>query len=198
MNTVLQKLRFLASEITLGSLIAILSVFTAVASYQGSMADSEQTANNVLGQQRLTDANAEYLTANQLIVYDYQLYDGWYTNDNEEKANYYLENFSEELQARIAANAQDIFDEVYYEAMYTEANSLFAEANAFFEKAEAWNKRGDALQLVMLITAVGLAFAAWASLLKEESNMRLLFAILSIGMFIYGVLAYLSVPTVAA
>ncbi|MCS6993590.1 MAG: hypothetical protein N2117_11060 [Anaerolineales bacterium] len=197
MNNLLQKLRFIASEITLGSLIAILSVFTAVASYQGSMADSEQSTHNVMGQQRLTNANAEYLTANQLIVYDYQLYDSWYTNENEQKAAYYLENFSQELRNRIDANATDIFDDTYYEAMYANANALFADAQTLFEKAQEWNRRGDALQLVMLITAVGLAFAAWASLLKEESKMRLLFAALSIGMFVYGLVAYLSVPAVS-
>lgn len=196
MNALLAKLRFLGSELMLGSLIAILSVFTAIASYQGSMSDSEQTTNNVQGQQRLTDANAEYLTANQLIVYDYQLYDGWYTNDDEEKANYYLANFSEELQARIEANAEDIFDDAYYEAMYADANALFTEAEALFGKAQEWNKRGDALQLVMLIMALGLAFAAWASLLKEESNMRILFAFFSIAMLVYGLFTYLGVPSV--
>lgn len=197
MNNLFPKFQFLGSELILGSLIAILSVFTAVASYQGAMSDSEQTTHNVQGQQRLTDANAEYLTANQLIVYDYQLYDGWYTNDDEEKANYYLENFSDELQARVNANAENIFDDAYYAAMYADANALFAEADALFEKAQKWNKRGDALQLVMLIMALGLAFAAWASLLKEESRMRILFAFFSIAMLTYGLITYLAVPSVA-
>ena len=75
----LARLKILTSELILGSLIAILSVLTALAGFQGSMSDSEQTTKNVQGQQMLTDANAEYLTANQLIVYDYTLYDGYYT-----------------------------------------------------------------------------------------------------------------------
>lgn len=191
------KLRLLASELVLGSLIAILSVFTAFASYQSSMSDSEQTTHNVQGQQRLTDAHAEYLTANQLIVYDYQLYDGWYTAEDEEKASYYQSQFSEPLQTSVQSGVEDIFNDAYYAAIYANANALFAEAEALFQKAQEWNKRGDALQLVMLIMAVGLAFAAWASLLKEESPMRLVFAALSLGMFVYGLFTYLSVPAVS-
>lgn len=196
MNNLFSKLQFLGSELILGSLIAILSVLTALAGYQGSMADSEQTTSNVQGQQMLTDANAEYLTANQLIVYDYTLYDGYFTaQPGTEQEEYYLSSFSEALQADMAAGV-DLFSDSYYENMYADANAMFEEADALFAKAQEWNKRGDALQLVMLIMALGLAFAAWASLLKEESRMRILFAFFSIVMLVYGLITYLGVPSV--
>lgn len=196
MNNLFSKLQFLGSELILGSLIAILSVLTALAGYQGSMADSEQTTSNVQGQQKLTDANAEYLTANQLIVYDYTLYDGYFTaQPGTEQEKYYLSSFSDTLQADMAAGV-DLFSDSYYERMYAEANAMFEEADALFAKAQEWNKRGDALQLVMLIMALGLAFAAWASLLKEESKMRILFAFFSIAMLVYGLITYLAVPSV--
>jgi len=193
----LKRIRLLlASELILGSLIAILSVLTAVAGFQGSMSDSEQTKYNVQGQQMLTDANAEYLTANQFIVYDYQLYDGYYTAEiGSDQEQYYLDSFSDELQADVDAGI-DLFSDSYYEAMYADANAMFDKSDALFSIAEDFNERGDQLQLVMLIMALGLAFAAWASLLKEESNMRVLFAIFSILMLVYGLLTYLSVPTV--
>ena len=60
-------LKWLGSDITLGTLIAVLSVFTALSSYQGSMADSDQNKSEVEGMRVLNDANAEYLTANQEI-----------------------------------------------------------------------------------------------------------------------------------
>lgn len=196
MNNLFSKFQFLGSELILGSLIAILSVLTALAGYQGSMADSEQTTSNVQGQQRLTDANAEYLTANQLIVYDYTLYDGYFTaQPGTEQEEYYLSSFSEALQADMAAGV-DLFSDSYYENMYADANAMFEEADAVFAKAQEWNKRGDALQLVMLIMALGLAFAAWASLLKEDSRMRILFAFFSIAMLTYGLITYLGVPSV--
>jgi endo-beta-N-acetylglucosaminidase D len=162
------------------------------------MADSDQTKYNVQGQQMLTDANAEYLTANQMIVYDYNLYDGWFTAEEDEKSEYYRSSFSEQLHTAIEANAEDPFSDSYYESMYQDPQGMFDEADALFQKAESFNQRGDALQLVMLISALGLAFAAWASLLKEDSLVRLVFAVFSIGMLIYSFILYLNVPVVAA
>ena len=192
----LARLRFLSSELILGSLVAVLSVLTAVTGYQGSMSDGEQAKYTILGQQTLTDANAEYLSANQMIVYDYSLYDGYYIAEDAEKEEYYQASFSEELQASIAADEEDPFSDAYYEAMYAGPNEMFAEADAHFKKAEEFDERGDALQLVMLVSALALAFAAWASLLKEESAVRLVFAVLSIGMLVYCAVLYLMVPTV--
>lgn len=192
------RLRILSSELVLGTLVAVLSILTAFSGYQSSMADSDQAKYNVKGQQMLTDANAEYLTANQMIVYDYNMFDGWYIAEDEEKGEYYRANFSENLQVSIEANEGDPFSDAYYEAVYQEPNEMFEEADAFFMKAEEFGGRGDTLQLIMLISALGLAFAAWASLLKGESAVRLVFSILSIGLLIYSVILYLNVPVIAA
>ena len=191
-------LRFLGNEIVLGTLIAVLSVFTAVASYQGSIADSKQNESEVQAIQQLNDGNAEYLSANQFIVYDYTMYDGWYTTDSEDKAAYYEFNYSETLQNTIATDPDNPFSEEYYDAMYASAYDLWDQSDASSELAGQWDNRGDGLQLVMLIMALGLAFAAWASLLKEESNMRLLFAVLAIVTLVAGVITYLGVPAVVA
>jgi cation transport ATPase len=80
--------------------------------------------------------------------------------------------------------------------MYTSAYDYWDESDINFALAGQWDNRGDKLQLVMLLMALALAFAAWASLLKEESNMRSLFAIASIIVFILGILQYLAVPVV--
>ncbi len=189
-------LRFFGKEIVLGSLIAILSVFTALASWQGSIADSQQNANEILGMQNLNDGNAEYLSANQFIVYDYSMYDGWYITDDEDKAAYYESSYSDELWAAIEANPDDPFTDEYYDAMYTPAYDLWDESDANFELAGQYDNRGDGLQLVMLFMALGLAFAAWASLLKEESNLRPLFALASIIVFVIGLFQYLALPAV--
>ena len=188
--------RLLGSEIVLGTLIAILSVFTAVASYQGSVADSKQNENEVKAMQNLNDGNAEYLSANQFIVYDYTMYDGWYTTESEDKAAYYESSYSESLQNAIATDPDNPFSEDYYNSMYADANGYWADSDTAFETAGQWDNRGDGLQLVMLIMALGLAFAAWASLLKDESNMRLLFASLAVITFLAGMITYLGVPTI--
>lgn len=198
MSTILKRLKFLSSEIILGTLIAVLSVLAAVSGYQSSMADSDQTKYNVQGQQTLTNANAEYLSINQMIVYDYTMYDGWYTADDEDKADYYKSSFSEELQTSMAAAPEDPFSEAYYTAMQAEPQAMFDEADRLFKLAEEFNNRGDALQLILLVSALGLAFAAWASLLKEDSPMRLIFAILAIVVLAYSISLYVAVPVVAA
>jgi len=198
MQNIQARLKVLSSEFILGSLVAILSVFAAFSGYQSSMADSDQIKFNVQGQQMLTDANAEYLTANQMIVYDYTMYDGWYTTEDDEKAEYYQFNFSQELQSAIDINPEEPFGDAYYEAMYVEPQSMFDEADRLFQLAEEYNERGDALQLILLVSALGLAFAAWASLHKEDSLVRLVFAILSIIVLIYSIILYLAVPVVVS
>jgi type II secretory pathway pseudopilin PulG len=156
----LKFLRFLGNEILLGTLIASLSVFTAVASWQGSIADSKQNESEVHAMQQLNDGNAEYLSANQFIVYDYTMYDGWYTTDSEDKAAYYEASYSEELQNAVATNPDEPFSDAYYDAMYASANGLWEKSDGNFELAGQWDNRGDGLQLVMLVMALGLAFAA--------------------------------------
>ena len=179
-------------------MIAVLSIFTALASYQGSMSDSDQSKNNVLGMQMLTDANAEYLTANQDIIQDYTYFDTYYLNvdTNPEIADYYKESFSEALTAGMTRDSGP-FDEAYYEAMYAGPNDMFTQADDYFGLAEKFNERGDQLQLVMLIMAVGLSFAAWASLLGEDSKMRLVFTVFAILVMIAGLVTYVQVPAVA-
>ena len=82
--------------------------------------------------------------------------------------------------------------------MRATAYEYWASFDSNSEVAGQWNNRGDGLQLVMLIMALGLAFGAWASLLKEESNMRYLFSAFAILTLIAGIITYLGVPVVAS
>ncbi len=191
---------FLGNEVVLGTMIALLSVFTAVASYQGAMADSEQNKFEILGMQNLNDGNAEYLTSNQEITQDYNYYDTWYINQetNPDIAEYYLAEFSDELVAAIErSGSENPFDEAYYNAKYELPSELFDESDTNFGIGSQWDERGDQLQLVMLIMALGLALSAWASLLGAESNMRLTFSLFGILAFLTALFIYLfQVPTV--
>jgi len=190
---------FLRNEIVLGSLVAILSVLTALASYQGSVADGKQNDFEILGMKNLNDGNAEYLRANQDITQDYNYFDNWYLNLEERPdiAEYYQSSFSQPLLDAMERDPDTVWDEQYYDDTYADANAYFDESDANFAKAGEWNDRGDRLQLVLMVMALGLAFAAWASLVKEESRMRLLFSAFAIVTLIVGVLIYMSVPVVA-
>jgi hypothetical protein len=190
-------LRVLRNEILLGTMIALLSVFTAIASWQGSVADGQQNELEILGMANLNDGNAEYLRANSDIAQDYNYFDNWYLNTDERPdiAEYYHDSFSQPLLDAIDRD-NGVWDDQYYAEVYSDANALFDESDANFETAGQWNERGDALQLVLMIMALGLAFAAWASLLKEESNMRIVFALFAVITFIWGLVQYLGVPAV--
>ncbi len=187
---------FLGNEIVLGTMIALLSVFTAVASYQGAMADSEQNKYEILGMKELNDGNVFYLEANQNWLQDDNNYDNWYINvdTNPEVAAYYEGNFSEALVAALEA---DQYPDLYIEALYADAIAYFDSSEYNFNLAGQYDERGDQLQLVMLIMALGLALSAWASLLGPESNMRLAFSLFGIIAFIAALYIYLvQVPVV--
>jgi len=192
--------KFFANEMFLGTMIAILSVLTAGVSYLGSMTDSKQNEFEIQGMKDLNDGNAEYLRANQDITQDYNYFDNWYLNVDErpEIADYYQTNFSEALQSAIDADPETVWTDEYYDAMYTDAYTLWDSSDVNFELASQYDDRGDQLQLVMLIFALGLAFVAWSSLLGAESNMRLLFSIAGFIALAAGIAVYfLLVPAIA-
>jgi hypothetical protein len=194
---ILNRFRWLGSDIVLGILIALLSILTAGASYQGSMADSDQTKNNFEGLQMLTNANAEYLRVNQDVIQDYTYFDTYYLNqDNPDIASYYESSFSEALTANMQRPGDEVFDDQYYEEVYAEPSAMFEDADRLFGLAEAWNVRGDKLQLVVLIGAIGLAFAAWASLVSEDSPLRIAFSAMAILTFIFALSIYFTVPVI--
>ena len=187
-------MKFLSSEKYLGALVALLSVFTAVASYQGAMADSEQNKHEILGMTALNDGNAEYLSGNQTWIQDDGNYDNWYINRdaNPDLAEYYRGNFTQELEDAIARNGEDEYpmDDQYADAIYAYADEYWADADEYFDLGSQWDERGDQLQLVLLIMALGLALAAWGSLLGEESGMRKLYSLLATLTMLSGLVTY--------
>jgi hypothetical protein len=191
---------FLGNELLLGLLITALSIFTAISSLWGALADGNQNDAEIKGMQAQNDGNAEYLTENQNISQDYNNYDNWYLNQdtNLEAAEYYQFNFSQPLQDAIARDPNTVWDDQYYEEMAVTSTGYFNDSEADFILAANWNERGDWLQLVLTIMAIGLAFAGWASINKEESNLRAFFSLLSIIALIIGLVYFFSTPVVAA
>ncbi len=200
MNTLFARLRFLGSEIVLGTLIAVLSVGTAYASYTSAMADSDQNKYEIQGMKALNDGNTTYLEANQNLSQDYAYFDNWYTNAgvDDEKAEYYLDMMSDEL-ATLATGDESFTEDdwvAYEDNIFADSMQLFERSEASFKLATAWDEKGDTLQLVMLFSALGVAFAAWASLLKEDSNMRPLFALLAIVSLVVALVSYFGIPPI--
>jgi hypothetical protein len=196
MKPLLDRITFFGHEITLGVLIALLSSIVALASYHSAIAGSEETKHNMMSIQAMTDANGEYVSANQFIIYDYTLYDSYYTSDlGSDKEEYYLSSFSETLLADLDSGA-DLFSEAYYDTMYAEANDMSAEATDIFRIAQEFSTRGDLMQLTAMFATLGLVFAGWASLNSEGSRIRLLFGILASVLLVVSIISYLMVPAV--
>lgn len=113
-------------------------------------------------------------------------------------ADYYQFNFSQPLQDAIARDPETVWDDQYYTDMSVTSTELFDSSEASFILASDYNERGDHLQLVLTIMAIGLAFAGWASINKEESNLRAFFSLLSITALVIGLIYFFSTPVVIA
>jgi len=178
----------LGSNLFLGFLVTALSVFTAATNYITYQVNGTASGYDTEGARLLANSNTEYVRATQFIILDYDMYDGYYIQQGVDNfaAEYYQSNFSTELQA--SYDREDAFDDQYYDEMYAYSDDLFDQAFEQFDLANAASEREAAFQLAMLLAAVGLAFAAYASLLDEKNRMRPLFALMSFGMLILSVL----------
>ncbi len=172
----------LGSNFFLGFLVTALSVFTAATNYATYQVGSTAADIETEGMRLLAESNTEYVRSTQFVILDYTMYDGYYvTLDVDDfAAEYYQSNFSTELQESYDRDA--VFDDQYYEEMYVYSDELFEQAFDEFDKANAASEREAVFQRAMLIASVGLAFAAYASLLDGMNKMRPLFALMSFGM----------------
>lgn len=179
-NNITPIFKKLGSELFLGLLVTVMSVLTAYVNYAtyrvGGVASDYQTQ----GERMLADSNTEYVVSSQYVIQDYTMYDGFYINEGGDDfaAKYYADNFSEELQASIDRGTP--FDDQYYDEMYATADNQFDKAFELFDMANTESEKEAAYQLAMLSAAIGLAFAAYASLLSQESRLRGWFALMSL------------------
>jgi hypothetical protein len=181
----------LGSTLFLGFLVTVLSVFTAATNYATYQVSGLASGYDTEGSRLLADSNAEYIRTTQFIIQDYTMYDGYFVQQGVDDfaAEYYQSNFSPELQA--SYERDNTFDDQYYEEMYAHSNDLFDQAFEKFDLASAASEREAAYQLAMLVAAVGLAFAAYGSLLDEKNSLHPLFALMSLFMLVLSVGQYL-------
>ena len=170
----------------LGFLISALSVLTATTNYMAYRAGNVASDYDAEGERSLALSNTDYIRANQFVILDYTMYDGERINRDVDDfaADYYLANFSAELQASVDRGSA--FDDQYYTEMYAESDKAFSEAFGYFDQANAEEDREAGYQLAMLIAAVGLAFAAYASMLDNVKFLRGVFSVLALIILVIG------------
>lgn len=149
----------------LGVLVALLSITTAFAAYQVAIADARAGELEVEAIKTLTESNTEFLRSNQDVMLDYAAYDNYVIDGerDEEIADYYRGGFSLALEASLD-RTDGPFDDAYFDESFREADLLYEEALDLFDAGAAAGAAVDRLQLVMLVLAVGLSLAAYASL----------------------------------
>ncbi|MCA9926313.1 MAG: hypothetical protein KC419_00075 [Anaerolineales bacterium] len=255
--------RFLRSEVLIGSLVALLSILTALIGYRASVVDSLSNDHTLNAQRTLSEANREYLDAGQKVMQDFISYDNYYAVSNSEATENYYASFSDALVENLEDPDRDLFDDLYYESLlasdtgifdvsqivlldiisydnyYASTNldaadnyyasfsealianlddpdreflfdeqydeemfgfsgTCFAEADGLFELGQEVGGVADRYQLVMFVFAIGLAMAAWASLLDETGKMRIAFVFFALAMLAYGTLLYLGIAAEAS
>ena len=187
-----KRAAFLGSTLILGFLVSVLSVLTAAANYMAYQEGNASLDNNLAGDRALAESNTLYLEATQYIIVDYNMYDGYQIQSGVDDfaADYYLSQFSGPLIASIERD--DIWGDQYYEEMYADALAKSDEAFAYFDEANRQSDREGGFQFSMLIAAVGLAFAAYASLLDESNRLRSVFALISILLMVFSALQFIT------
>ncbi len=187
--------RFFASELFLGSIVAILTILTAVAAFQASRLSVDAGRASGRSVRTLLESNAAFLSSNQQVSADYTLYGLSLANDLDDvEREYYESSFSFALQEALERTAGDPtiypFDEEYDDYQYSLSQDLFNEVFVLVD--EAGEKRGQSqrFQLATFIFAIGLAFSSWASLADDGTRMRHLFAIFACLTGLVGSAAY--------
>lgn len=175
------RVRFaLLLNVYIAAMVAIYSVAMAYVGYQASLSDSQEADTYARGLAVLSDANFRYTEAEQLILYDFGLYDQIHvatrTNADPAVLDYLQAQYS--LAARESmSRANDHFDATYFSQMRAQANENQAQANANFATAQQAGERADNFEFAVLVLAIGLSFTGWASLADEKSALRWVFAV---------------------
>ena len=192
--------KFLRSDTILGLLIATFSVLFAFVGYQATLIDAKSSEFELSAQRVLSVANREYLDASQNVLFDMGAYDNYYAQlgvDDDAADNYYA-SFSIELVDNLEDQTrEELFDDLYFDEMHADSDTCYIEADEMFILGDAVGEVADKHQLVMFIFAIGLALTAWASLLPEESSIRIAFVIFSLIILVVGLILYLPLVTSA-
>jgi len=191
---------FLRSDTILGLLIATFSVLFAYVGYQATLIDAKSSEFELSGERVLSVASREYLDAGQNVLFDMGAYDNYYAQldvDDDAADNYYA-SFSDQLVENLEDPSREfLFDDRYHDEMFAYSDVCYIEADEMFILGEAVGEVADKHQLIMFIFAIGLALTAWASLLPDDSSIRLVFVIFSLVVLVVGLILYLPLATSA-
>lgn len=187
--------KFYATEIFLGSLVAMLTILTAIAAFQGSRLGVDAGRSSGRSVRTLLESNAAFLSSSQDVSADLTLYGLSLSPDLDDiELNFYQSSFSPALQAALDRTGGDPtifpFDAQYDDEQYGLADDLFDEVFVLVDEAGDKRAQSQRFQLATFIFAIGLAFSSWASLAGDGARMRQIFALFAIGTAVVGIGTY--------
>lgn len=187
----------MTSELFLGSLVAILTILTAVAAFQAARVTTEGGRSSARSVRTMLESNAEYLRATQSIAADQTLYGLYLSPDRAaDELDYYEASFSEPLQESLARAAEDRglltypFDQHYLDQQYADSQWLYDRVFELVDDSGRRRIQMQRFQLTTFIFAIALAFSSWASLATDGTRMKVSFALLSVLVALAGMSTY--------
>jgi hypothetical protein len=165
----------------LATIVTIYGILTAVVIFSASRAESLYYDNVFLSQSMLSDASELALAAHIEASHDLSVLQQMEVHEltgadpmiNEQLYGY----LSAEAQASVERSGG--IDDAYVEEKYFAHSVERDNAMRSFDLAVAWSERSSTYETLATILAVGLAFAAWASLMEQGGFIRLVFAVVS-------------------
>jgi len=162
-------------------MVASYSILTAVTVLSASRAESLYEGNVYIAQAHLNDANELSIEANLRILHDLSVWEQIRVHElagsDPAISEFLYGRFSAEAQASLKRSGEA--DEIYEREVRSAQIKEREMAMMSFDHATVWSGRADTYQVLAGVLAVGLAFAAWASLMDGTGFVRWLFALVA-------------------
>jgi hypothetical protein len=181
----------------LAAIVTVYGVLMALVIFAASQAQDLYYDNVFIAQAQLSDASELALEAHINVLHDLSVLEQIQTlerSDSDPELIKFLHgHLSAEAQASLERSGD--VDDAYADEVYAAHNVEREMAMMSFDLAAAWSERSGIYETITTVLAVGLAFAAWASLLEKAYNVRWMFAIIS-ALILAGSLGFLAVNLV--
>jgi hypothetical protein len=183
----------------LAALVSVYSILTAVVVYSASQAQDAYYRQVFHAQAALNDASELAIEGHINVLHDLNVVEKIYiqelTDPNPEITEFLLGHLSAPAQDSLARSGE--FDDLYAEEVYAAHNENRELAMELFEQAIHYAERGGTFETIATILAVGLAFAAWASLMEQTVRTRWWFAAIA-GVILLGSVIFLGITLVTS
>lgn len=177
----------------LAALVTIYGILMALVISAASRAEGLYYDNVFTAQAQLNDASELSIEAQIGILHDLlvlqQMQVHEFSGSDPEIVAFFYDYMSDEARASLERSGG--IDDIYAETVYLAHNVERENAMRSFDLAGAWSERASLYEVFTTVLAVGLAFAAWASLVEREGAIRWMFTVIA-ALILIGSLSFLA------